>query len=106
MPCWRTRRAFPRLLKQGNLRPDWRDDPPAGNSFFPVPTVDVMANLGALTLLRNSWLFKDLEVAIIERLGELCATRQCAKGEVVFVQGEEGDALYGVVAGEIRVSAN
>ena len=64
------------------------------------------ANAGALTLLRNSWLFKDLDASIIARLGELCATRQYAKGEVVFVQGENGDALYGVVAGEIRVSAN
>lgn len=63
-------------------------------------------NVGALTLLRNSWLFKELDAAIIERLGGLCTTRQYSKGEVVFVQGESGDALFAVVSGEIRVSAN
>ena len=55
-----------------------------------IHLVGLMANLGALTLLRNSWLFKKLDNAIIERLGGLCATRQYSKGEVVFVQGDDG----------------
>ncbi len=65
-----------------------------------------MANLGTLTVLKNSWLFRDLDAPILERISELCSNRQADKGEVLFVQGEPGDALYGVVSGEVRISAN
>jgi len=65
-----------------------------------------MANLGALTVLKNSWLFRDLDAEIIQRISDLSRTRNYKKGERLFVQGERGDALYGLVAGEVRISAH
>lgn len=65
-----------------------------------------MANPGAMTVLRNNALFRELATPALTRLSELCTNRQYAKGEILFVQGDVGDSLYGVVAGEVRISAN
>ena len=65
-----------------------------------------MANVGALTVLRNNALFRELPRQTLEQLSDLCTNRQYAKGEILFVQGDAGDSLYGVIAGEVRISAN
>jgi CRP-like cAMP-binding protein len=42
---------------------------------------------------------------MLERLAELAVRRAYRSGEIVFSQGDTGDALYGVVSGRIRISA-
>ncbi len=65
-----------------------------------------MPNVGSLTVLRNNALFRELPKETLEQLAELCVNRQYAKGELIFVQGDPGDSLYGVISGEVRISAN
>lgn len=55
-------------------------------------------------LLRRSFVFRDLDAALLQRVAQLSTIRRLAKGNVLFQQGDEGDALYGVVAGLVRIS--
>jgi CRP/FNR family cyclic AMP-dependent transcriptional regulator len=54
-------------------------------------------------LLRVNSFFEGLEDATIERLAALCRIRQLAAGETLFVKGDDGDALYGIRRGQIRI---
>lgn len=54
-------------------------------------------------LLRRSFIFRDLDETLLGRLARLSQTRRLAKGSLLFHQGEEGDALYGVAEGLIRI---
>src|SRR3546814_4920179 len=54
-------------------------------------------------LLRSSFIFRDLDDTLLGRLARLSQTRRLAKGTLLFHQGEEGDALYGVAEGLIRI---
>lgn len=54
-------------------------------------------------LLRRSFIFRDLEESLLGRLGRLSQTHRLPKGTLLFQQGEEGDALYGVAEGMIRI---
>ena len=56
-------------------------------------------------MLQRSPLFHGLSPPALERVAELAVQRSFQNGEVVFRQGDSGDALYAVVTGKIRISA-
>lgn len=56
-------------------------------------------------LLAGHYLFRDLDTAVVERIVGLAVTRRLQAGEVLFLKGDEGDALYSVLKGQIRISA-
>ncbi|HSE79467.1 MAG TPA: Crp/Fnr family transcriptional regulator [Alphaproteobacteria bacterium] len=55
-------------------------------------------------LIRGSFIFRGLEPELIARLAGLSRIRRLAKGAILFQQGDEGDALYGVIVGLVRIS--
>lgn len=55
--------------------------------------------------LATTDLFRDLDPALNEVLGERAVWRRYRKGSVVFVQGEYGDRCYAIVKGAVKVSA-
>jgi CRP-like cAMP-binding protein len=55
-------------------------------------------------LIRSSFLFQGMDARQLREVAQLSRTRRLAKGAVLFQQGDDGDALYGVVAGLIRIS--
>src|SRR5690606_2853472 len=54
-------------------------------------------------LLRRSFIFRDMEETMLGRLARLSQTHRLPRGNLLFQQGEEGDALYGVAEGLIRI---
>jgi CRP/FNR family cyclic AMP-dependent transcriptional regulator len=64
-----------------------------------------MTTLAGKMMLRRSPLFRGLEAPALERIAGLATQRGYRKGEIVFSHGDAGDALFGVVAGRIRISA-
>jgi CRP/FNR family transcriptional regulator, cyclic AMP receptor protein len=64
-----------------------------------------MTTLAGKMMLERSPLFRGLPPASLQRLAQLATQRRFNAGEVVFSQGDPGDALYGVVSGKIRISA-
>ena len=63
-----------------------------------------MTNFGAVHLLKGNPLFRGLSDARLKTIAELGCNRSYGDGEIVFLQGEPGDALYGVIAGEVTIS--
>ena len=61
--------------------------------------------LTATAVLKRNYLFRGLPDSAIERIAALAVKRNYGKGEVVFSQGDRGDALYGVASGRVRISA-
>lgn len=55
------------------------------------------------TLIRRSFLFKDVDQPILERLAALSVTKQLARRETLFNRGDDGDALYAVIEGLVRI---
>ena len=64
-----------------------------------------MTSLTARAVLQRNYLFRGLPEAAVLRLAALATRRSYDKGEIVFAQGEQGDALYGVASGRVRISA-
>ena len=62
-----------------------------------------MTTLAAKIMLQRSPLFRGLSSPALERIAELAVQRSFRNGEVVFSQGDPGDALYAVVTGKIRI---
>jgi CRP/FNR family transcriptional regulator, cyclic AMP receptor protein len=54
-------------------------------------------------LIRGSFLFRDVAQPILERLAGLTVTKQLDRRETLFNRGDEGDALYAVVDGLVRI---
>ena len=65
-----------------------------------------MGGLTAKAVLQRNYLFRDLPEASIDRIATLAHRRAFDKDAIVFSQGDEGDALYGVASGRIRISAS
>ncbi len=65
-----------------------------------------MSSLTAKAVLQRNYLFRGLPDAALERIASLASRRSYQKGAVIFVQGERGDALFGVIAGRVRISAS
>lgn len=55
-------------------------------------------------ILQSAYLFRNFSPEVVGRVALLASTRRCAAGEVLFMRGDEGDALYGVLSGRIRIS--
>jgi CRP-like cAMP-binding protein len=64
-----------------------------------------MTTLAGRIMLQRSPLFRGLTPPALERIAELAGQRSYRAGEIVFSQGDPGDALYAVVTGKIRISA-
>lgn len=64
-----------------------------------------MTTLAGKIMLQRSPLFRGLSASALERIAELAVQRGYRSGEVVFSQGDPGDALYAVVTGKVRISA-
>jgi CRP/FNR family transcriptional regulator, cyclic AMP receptor protein len=55
-------------------------------------------------LIRSSYIFSGIEPALLNEVVQLSRTRRLHKGAMLFQQGDEGDALYGVIEGLVRIS--
>jgi CRP/FNR family transcriptional regulator, cyclic AMP receptor protein len=64
-----------------------------------------MTTLAGKIMLQRSPLFRGLSTPALERVAELAVRRAYRSGEIVFSQGDPGDALYAVITGKIRISA-
>jgi CRP/FNR family cyclic AMP-dependent transcriptional regulator len=62
--------------------------------------------LNASTIIERNGLFRGLERAAIDRIAALASRRTYKSDAVVFMRGDPGDALYGVVTGRVRISAS
>ncbi len=56
-------------------------------------------------MIQRSPLFRGLSDEALDRVVSLAVQRNFRNGEVVFSQGDPGDALHAVVTGRIRISA-
>jgi CRP/FNR family cyclic AMP-dependent transcriptional regulator len=54
-------------------------------------------------ILRDFPLFENLDDEYLVDISKLCSTRNYIKGESIFLEGEEGDALYLVISGVIQI---
>jgi CRP/FNR family transcriptional regulator, cyclic AMP receptor protein len=54
-------------------------------------------------LLGTNTLFSGLGTEALRTIAALCHLRQLPSGQVLFVKGDPGDALYGVRRGQIRI---
>jgi CRP/FNR family cyclic AMP-dependent transcriptional regulator len=57
-------------------------------------------------LLRGVAIFKDLDDDEIQQVAEVCKPEDFVSGEYIFREGENGNRLYLVVEGEVRISRN
>lgn len=64
-----------------------------------------MTTLAGRMMLERSPLFRGLPSASHERVAGLATQRHYRAGEIIFSQGDPGEALYAVVAGRVRISA-
>lgn len=55
-------------------------------------------------LLASHYMFKDLPPELIDRIARLSVTRNVRAGDTLFFKNDDGDALYGVLDGRIRIS--
>jgi CRP-like cAMP-binding protein len=60
----------------------------------------------AKAVLQKNFLFRGLQDSALERIAALATRRNYSKGAVIFSQGQPGDALFGVIAGQVRISAS
>jgi CRP-like cAMP-binding protein len=56
-------------------------------------------------LLARNFLFRNLDPDVIERISALGTTVELAGNQVLVLKGDEGDALYDVLDGRIRISS-
>ncbi len=63
-------------------------------------------HLSPKAVLRHNYLFKGLSDATLDGIAALATRRTYYKGSVIFSQGGEGDALFGVASGRVRISAS
>jgi CRP/FNR family transcriptional regulator, cyclic AMP receptor protein len=57
-----------------------------------------------IELLRTIAIFQDLAPEELGRISELCEERRYESGAYIFHEGEPGNRLYIIVAGEVRIS--
>jgi CRP/FNR family cyclic AMP-dependent transcriptional regulator len=60
----------------------------------------------AAAVLKNNELFSALPAECVEQIARLAIRRSYPKGQLLFAQGDKGDAFYGVVSGRVRISAS
>jgi len=59
----------------------------------------------ATAVLQRNALFRDLPEETLGKVAALANRRSCNKNTLIFAQGEDGDALYGIASGQVRISA-
>ena len=59
---------------------------------------------GVSALLKNVPLFKDLDDAELVEVADVCREERFVSGEYVFREGEQGNRLYLITEGEVRIS--
>ena len=57
-----------------------------------------------IELLRSVAIFKDLDDGELARVSEVCKEERFEAGEYVFREGEQGNRLYLIVEGDVRIS--
>ena len=62
--------------------------------------------LNAATIIARNSLFRALPEQTIQQITALASRRSYMADSVVFMRGDPGDALYGVVTGRVRISAS
>lgn len=62
--------------------------------------------LDAKTIIERNSLFRGLPPRTIEQIAALALRRSYEAEAVVFMRGDPGDSLYGVVTGRVRISAS
>ena len=62
--------------------------------------------LNARTIIERNSLFRGLKPPTLEQVADLASRRAYKSGAVVFLRGDPGDSLYGVVTGRVRISAS
>lgn len=67
------------------------------------PTTFQLDDEQKMHLLRRSFIFRGLDEVLLRRLARLSQTHRLPAGTLLFQQGEEGDALYGIAEGLIRI---
>jgi CRP-like cAMP-binding protein len=77
--------------------------PPPGSVAGAAPSPAAPREGSSSDLLGRTELFAGLQGAELDRLAQRAATRPVRRGEVVFGQGDPGDALFVVVAGLVKV---
>lgn len=55
------------------------------------------------TFLQNKTIFKGLTKEELDRVVGIMGTREFKRNEVIFLEGDPGDCLYLVLAGEVRI---
>ena len=63
-----------------------------------------LSSSGKLALLRRHPLFGPLPPEALERLSSYATTRAVARGESIFVKGDDGNSLYAVCEGTVKIS--
>jgi CRP/FNR family transcriptional regulator, cyclic AMP receptor protein len=64
-----------------------------------------MTTLAGRIVLKRSPLFRGLSDDEFDRVVSLAVQRSFRNGEVIFSQGDPGDALHAIVTGRVRISA-
>ncbi|MCB9947325.1 MAG: Crp/Fnr family transcriptional regulator [Rhodospirillaceae bacterium] len=54
-------------------------------------------------LIATNYLFQDLDPAVLDQIVDLGVTRKLGDGEILFQKGDDGDALFGVLSGKVRI---
>ena len=62
--------------------------------------------LNAQTLIERNSLFRGLPAATMARVAALETRRHYEEGAVIFMRGDPGDSLCGVVTGRVRISSS
>lgn len=61
--------------------------------------------MDSIELLSANYLFRDLEPAVIQQIADMVHIKDCENGEILFLKGDPGDSLFGVLDGEIRITS-
>jgi CRP-like cAMP-binding protein len=65
-----------------------------------------MAELIDIELLANSAIFRDLNNEELSKVAKISGVQALKWGEYVFREGDDGDCLYLIVKGAVRISRN
>ena len=57
-------------------------------------------------LLKQAAIFADLDDGELSRIVEVCKEQKFQGAETIFKEGEPGNRLYIIAAGEVRISRN
>jgi CRP/FNR family cyclic AMP-dependent transcriptional regulator len=67
---------------------------------------NLIVALNAKTLIERNHLFRGLPQKTIDRVAALAGRRSYDEGAIIFMRGDPGDSLCGVVTGRVRISAS